>query len=373
MPVVSQTINALYKILVLSNSGSHTQATYQLTTCPDTHRVATVGVDRGPTPPLLIHNVVELSVLCTNTPYSAPGLGLLLVCTLSGVRMRTSRSTPVRSPHGNDGWMLSRDFGRESGMLDLLNEMRNMKERRDARQANRRGGMLVAAFVLLLLVLWMRSGRTQASGSGGGASDRVVHCFFLLDRTGSMRSLKGAVKSGFDQYVEQQQSQPGSMLLTLAHFSSSLASSGGLSVQFEARDIHAVGTLDSYEPSGATPLYDALANFIEHASKASASAARPTETVVVVFTDGKENASREHSRAEVFQQIEERRKAGWTFVFLGANQDALGTSAKLGLSAGAASNYVADSRGVQFAWSDLSGGVSRARKSLRSGRTQVID
>ena len=38
------------------------------------------------------------------------------------------------------------------------------------------------------------------------------------------------------------------------------------------------------------------------------------------------------------------------------------------MAKGATSNYVADERGVRAAWEDVSGGVMRARKKLRSGR-----
>ena len=42
--------------------------------------------------------------------------------------------------------------------------------------------------------------------------------------------------------------------------------------------------------------------------------------------------------------IEQRRKQGWTFVFLGANQDSFGSASALGMSRHSTSNYVADAR-----------------------------
>ncbi len=42
---------------------------------------------------------------------------------------------------------------------------------------------------------------------------------------------------------------------------------------------------------------------------------------VVIITDGLENHSREQPRSSIFEMIEQRRKDGWVFVFLGANQD----------------------------------------------------
>jgi hypothetical protein len=48
-------------------------------------------------------------------------------------------------------------------------------------------------------------------------------------------------------------------------------------------------------------------------------------------------------------------------------QDSFETGSKLAMASGATSNYIPDSRGVQAAWSDLSGSTKRARSSLRAG------
>ena len=71
--------------------------------------------------------------------------------------------------------------------------------------------------------------------------------------------------------------------------------------------------------------------------------------------------------------IEQRRKAGWTFVFLGANQDSFAASHGLAMSKGATSNFVADARGMRYSWGDLSGATTRSRKVLRSGRVQTAE
>ena len=71
--------------------------------------------------------------------------------------------------------------------------------------------------------------------------------------------------------------------------------------------------------------------------------------------------------------IENRRKAGWAFVFLGANQDSFEAAGGLAVARGATSNFVADERGVRHGWADLSGSTMRARKMLRSGRAQTAE
>ena len=43
------------------------------------------------------------------------------------------------------------------------------------------------------------------------------------------------------------------------------------------------------------------------------------------------------------------------------------------MAAGATSNFVADERGMRAAWNDVSGGMMRARKRLRTGRSQTAE
>ena len=49
----------------------------------------------------------------------------------------------------------------------------------------------------------------------------------------------------------------------------------------------------------------ALADLIEHASKAEAGSGNSREVVIAVLTDGKENASRRHTRESVLKLVEQ--------------------------------------------------------------------
>ena len=228
---------------------------------------------------------------------------------------------------------------------------------------SRRGAVFFVPLLLVCSWMWLRSG--SSGGGHGGGGQRQLHCFFLLDNTGSMNRLSSAVMTGFNEFVTHQQRQPGAMKMTLAQFNSEAP----FELRFEARDVHSVAPLSSFTPSGQTPLYDALAMLIDHALKVERETER--DVVIAVFTDGEENASRRYKREQVFRMIEQRRKQGWTFVFLGANQDSFGSASALGMSRHSTSNYVADARGVRASWSDLSHSTLRARKVLRSGRART--
>lgn len=225
-----------------------------------------------------------------------------------------------------------------------------------------RRGLYAAVPLLLLCVFCMRrSGGAAASGASAAGQQRQVHCFFLLDRTGSMNTLSHAVRTGFNDFVEQQKKQSGAMRMTLAQFNSEKP----FELVFANSDVRNVEPLPRFDPRGTTPLYDAVHSLIEHASKVERST--ESEIVVAIFTDGHENASRQHSQSEIFKLIEERRKLGWTFVFLGANQDSFGTGRGIAVAKGSTSNFVADARGMRAAWSDFSKSTRRYRSKVSTG------
>ena len=55
-----------------------------------------------------------------------------------------------------------------------------------------------------------------------------------------------------------------------------------------------------------------------------------TSVSIVILTDGSENASKTYSKIHVNDLIESKRDA-WSFVFLGANQDAIKEARNLGI------------------------------------------
>ena len=74
-----------------------------------------------------------------------------------------------------------------------------------------------------------------------------------------------------------------------------------------------------------------------------------------------ENASREYTVDKVRKMIEEKKKDGWEYLFIGANIDAVGTARGFGISADRAVNYHADSRGTGVVFNCVSKAVSAAR------------
>jgi hypothetical protein len=70
----------------------------------------------------------------------------------------------------------------------------------------------------------------------------------------------------------------------------------------------------------------------------------------------------------LFACINELRSKGWTFVFLGANQDSYTTGAQLAMPAGDVSNFRADAVGVAAMTDGLSRSVAEWRRKPRDQR-----
>ena len=120
-----------------------------------------------------------------------------------------------------------------------------------------------------------------------------------------------------------------------------------------------------FEPRGSTPLFDALGQMLDRAEAVGGVGA---DQLVVVLTDGEENASRRWTREAVFDRISRLQEQGWTFVFLGANQDSYATGAALGVQSGSTSNFRADRDGVARAYDGLSRATREWRVKSRGGR-----
>ena len=88
---------------------------------------------------------------------------------------------------------------------------------------------------------------------------------------------------------------------------------------------------------------------------------RPGTVVFGIVTDGLENSSQEFDRATIKAMIEDQESTySWTFMYLGANQDAIEVGAGLGVAADRALTYT----GVNAA--PAMAAYSRATSSLRA-------
>ena len=176
----------------------------------------------------------------------------------------------------------------------------------------------------------------------------------ILDRSGSMGSIAPETIDGFNRFLQEQRLLPGRACLTLIQFDDLYE------VLYVGRDLNEVPNLDydTFQPRGATALLDAIGMSIRLATSRLLILPpedRPAQTIFVILTDGLENASSRFERRLVFDMIRHQRTTnGWTFLFLGANQDAISEAGSLGIPEGAAMNFESDGRGTRAAFNKVS-------------------
>ena len=93
-------------------------------------------------------------------------------------------------------------------------------------------------------------------------------------------------------------------------------------------------TMEEIQPRGTTALYDSCGKIMTKAEDDNAK-----KTVLVVMTDGYENASHEHTQASIKAKVKAFEDKKWEVVFLGANFDAVETvSGSVGVASGKTMN-----------------------------------
>ena len=159
-----------------------------------------------------------------------------------------------------------------------------------------------------------------------------MHAYILLDRSGSMQTLWVEALSSVNAYAKElANKKDGNAVdshITFAVFD------GQEGLQFDVLRrkqpaLHWETVTDrEASPRGMTPLLDAMIRIV-----ALADADNPQKAVIVVMTDGQENASREVTRDGVKAALERVKSKGWEVVFLGANFDNIDDASSVGVGA----------------------------------------
>ena len=157
----------------------------------------------------------------------------------------------------------------------------------------------------------------------------LTHLYFLLDRSGSMQSIKTDTEGGFAAFIEEQRRAPGACRVTLAQFDNEY------DVVYADRPLADVPPLD-LQPRGSTALLDAMGRTISDAGTGLAAlpeSERPGTVIVAIMTDGMENASHEWTHPAIKALVTQQSgQWGWQFMYMGADQDAIEVGAQLGVA-----------------------------------------
>lgn len=184
-----------------------------------------------------------------------------------------------------------------------------------------------------------------------------THLAMLLDRSGSMRQIRGATEEGFNTFVAEQLEAEGAATMTLAQFDHEYQE------VYVDRPLQEVPRL-SLEPRGRTALLDSIARLVTDTGARLAALPedqRPGTVIVGIMTDGLENSSAEYDHAAIKEMITHQEQAyQWTFLYLGANQDAIEVGAQLGVAAERSMTY------SDVGTADALGATSKMVRGMRS-------
>ena len=171
-----------------------------------------------------------------------------------------------------------------------------------------------------------------------------VFNLIILDESGSMSCIERQALNGLnetlqtirraqDKFPEQEQ------LVSIVPFES-----GNIRLLRDKVSIKEVNDLqpEEYNPGACTPLYDAIGFGINSIRKAVTD---DDSVLVTIITDGEENSSEEYSGKAIATIIDELKKKGWMFTYIGANQDAVSVAMTINITN--AMNFVQDDEGTK--------------------------
>lgn len=182
---------------------------------------------------------------------------------------------------------------------------------------------------------------------------------FIIDRSGSMFSIKNDMEGAINGILEEQKKLPGEVTVDVAYFDNETT--------YDDRFLSLESASIEILPRGGTALYDAIVSTVGKFGDALSQlpeADRPGTVLTIIVTDGEENSSKEVKLSDVKDLITQQQDVyNWQFLYLGANQDAVLTGRQFGLREGTSYNYTATRGGTIQASQIMSATITSARLS----------
>ncbi len=178
----------------------------------------------------------------------------------------------------------------------------------------------------------------------------------VLDKSGSMHGLTDDTIGGFNSLIEKQKEEnEGQVYVTTVLFNENIE------IVHNAVLINNVLPLtrQDYVSSGTTALFDAVGMAIKNEDERILKLSRskrklPKNTLIVVITDGYENASKNYNYDSIRKLIQQRKEQGVNFMFVGANIDSDDFAEKIGIGKDYSYTIEKSKHGIYEAMEDVS-------------------
>lgn len=195
--------------------------------------------------------------------------------------------------------------------------------------------------------------------------DNFIHVAFIIDESGSMSGSEKDIIGGFNKTIEEQKMvENGQCAVSFFSFSDTVNErfigkdvsevnelyESGLSARFSwflnglptgdetsaIKDTSDKDPLYGYAPGGCTAMNDAIGSAIDKIGKwlcDMPEEERPSKNLIVIMTDGMENASKEYTLNKVKDMIQHQtEKYNWSFVYMGMDITTKEAADNLGIS-----------------------------------------
>ena len=187
----------------------------------------------------------------------------------------------------------------------------------------------------------------------------LLHICFVLDESGSMYNSIDDVIEGFQKLIDEQRKEKnGECIISLYRFSNTVKK------DYIGKPVDE-GPRLTYSPWGCTAMNDGVGTAIDEIGKWLSDmdeSERPSKNMIVIMTDGKENASKKYDFDVVKKKIKhQEEKYSWTFVYMGTNLQDLRDANRLGIKM----RSVSDSRNITANYSY----IDTYATALRNGTT----
>lgn len=166
---------------------------------------------------------------------------------------------------------------------------------------------------------------------------QINHIFFVLDKSGSMGGLRQQTVDNFNEQLQDMKQEINSNQVNLI----SLITFAGAPYIRDIRESTPLSQfeeikLDDYVPNGSTALYDAIGHAIMKADMGIDKYKNfDNAALIVILSDGVENASTEYDNHKITDLIKNRQDSGkFTFTFMGCGEVVHKVAFKIGIPDG---------------------------------------
>lgn len=184
----------------------------------------------------------------------------------------------------------------------------------------------------------------------------TVHIIALLDMSGSMGMIQKEVIGSFNDFIQQQQKNDAKAIVSVVCFDNRVEHPY---TKVPLAEMPAITARD-YHPRGLTALYDSVGQGIANNQD-------DEHVILLIQTDGQDNASKMYSQTQVKEMIQGKTAAGWDINFMGADINVDREARKMGIHPGKAAMFAKNKQGVATSYDAMSASTTSYINKVSQG------